>query len=159
MPPYMGGGEMIKDVSFDSTTYNELPYKFEAGTPNIGDVVGFKKAIEYIKKIGRDKIYEYENSIRDYAHEKLVKIDRVNLVGTSKNKIGIFSFYVDGFHYYDLGLFLDAKGIAIRTGHHCTQPLMEKMKLDGTARVSLAMYNTYEEIDYFIEELKRIIKK
>ena len=89
MPPYMGGGEMIKDVSFDSTTYNELPYKFEAGTPNIGDVVGFKKAIEYIKNIGRDKIYEYENSIRDYAHEKLVKIDRVNLVGTSKKKIGI----------------------------------------------------------------------
>ena len=159
MPPYMGGGEMIKDVSFDTTTYNELPYKFEAGTPNIGDVVGFKKAIEYIKKIGRDKIYEYENSIRDYAHEKLVKIDRVNLVGTSKKKIGIFSFHVDGFHYYDLGLFLDAKGIAIRTGHHCTQPLMEKMKLDGTARVSLAMYNTYEEIDYFIEELKRIINK
>ena len=159
MPPYMGGGEMIKDVSFDSTTYNKLPYKFEAGTPNIGDVVGFKKAIEYIKKIGRDKIYEYENSIRDYAHEKLVKIDRVNLFGTSKNKIGIFSFHVDGFHYYDLGLFLDAKGIAIRTGHHCTQPLMEKMKLDGTARVSLAMYNTYEEIDYFIEELKRIINK
>ena len=159
MPPYMGGGEMIKDVSFDSTTYNELPYKFEAGTPNIGDVVGFKKAIEFIKNIGRNKIYEYENSIRDYAHEKLVKIDRVNLVGTSKNKIGIFSFHVDGFHYYDLGLFLDAKGIAIRTGHHCTQPLMEKMKLDGTARVSLAMYNTYEEIDYFIEELKRIINK
>lgn len=159
MPPYMGGGEMIKDVSFEDTTYNTLPYKFEAGTPNIGDVIGFKKAIEYLNHLGRENIYKYETEIRDHAWKELKKIDRIKLVGTSENKIGIFSFYVEGFHFYDLGLFLDARGIAIRTGHHCTQPLMDKMNLDGTARVSLAMYNTYEEIDYFIDELKKIISK
>ena len=159
MPPYMGGGEMIKDVSFKETSFNKLPYKFEAGTPNIGDVIGFKESINYINNIGRDIIEDYENTLRDYTKNKLQKVDGLNIVGTANNKIGIFSFTIDKVHYFDLGLLLDAKGIAIRTGHHCTQPLMEKYHLDGTARLSLAVYNTKDEVDYFIESLNKIISK
>ena len=159
MPPYMGGGEMIKDVSFKETSFNKLPYKFEAGTPNIGDVIGFKESINYINNIGRDIIEDYENTLRDYTKNKLQKVDGLNIVGTANNKIGIFSFTIDKVHYFDLGLLLDAKGIAIRTGHHCTQPLMEKYHLDGTARLSLALYNTKDEVDYFIESLNKIISK
>tara|TARA_Y100000816_G_C26085776_1_gene572934 strand:+ start:27 stop:1247 length:1221 start_codon:yes stop_codon:yes gene_type:complete len=159
MPPYMGGGEMIKDVSFKETSFNKLPYKFEAGTPNIGDVIGFKESINYINNIGRDIIEDYENTLRDYTKNKLQKVDGLNIVGTTNNKIGIFSFTIDKVHYFDLGLLLDAKGIAIRTGHHCTQPLMEKYHLDGTARLSLALYNTKDEVDYFIESLNKIISK
>ena len=159
MPPYMGGGEMIKDVSFKETSFNKLPYKFEAGTPNIGDVIGFKESINYINNIGRDIIEDYENTLRDYTNNKLQKVDGLNIVGTANNKIGIFSFTIDKVHYFDLGLLLDAKGIAIRTGHHCTQPLMEKYHLDGTARLSLALYNTKDEVDYFIESLNKIISK
>tara|TARA_B100001996_G_scaffold154522_1_gene117602 strand:+ start:713 stop:1933 length:1221 start_codon:yes stop_codon:yes gene_type:complete len=157
MPPYMGGGEMIKDVSFRKTTYNELPYKFEAGTPNIGDVIGFNEALSFISKIGLDNISSYENELKDYASKSLNEIEGINIIGNSKNKIGIFSFTLDKVHYYDLGLLLDSKGIAIRTGHHCTQPLMEKFDIEGTARVSLAIYNTKNEIDYFVEKLKKII--
>ena len=159
MPPYMGGGEMIKDVSFKETSFNKLPYKFEAGTPNIGDVIGFKESINYINNIGRDIIEDYENTLRDYTKNKLQKVDGLNIVGTANNKIGIFSFTIDKVHYFDLGLLLDAKGIAVRTGHHCTQPLMEKYHLDGTARLSLALYNTKDEVDYFIESLNKIISK
>ena len=159
MPPYMGGGEMIKDVSFKETSFNKLPYKFEAGTPNIGDVIGFKESINYINNIGRDIIEDYENTLRDYTKNKLQKVDGLNIVGPANNKIGIFSFTIDKVHYFDLGLLLDAKGIAIRTGHHCTQPLMEKYHLDGTARLSLALYNTKDEVDYFIESLNKIISK
>ena len=159
MPPYMGGGEMIKDVSFKETSFNKLPYKFEAGTPNIGDVIGFKESINYINNIGKDIIEDYENTLRDYTKNKLQKVDGLNIVGTANNKIGIFSFTIDKVHYFDLGLLLDAKGIAIRTGHHCTQPLMEKYHLDGTARLSLALYNTKDEVDYFIESLNKIISK
>ena len=155
----MGGGEMIKDVSFKETSFNKLPYKFEAGTPNIGDVIGFKESINYINNIGRDIIEDYENTLRDYTKNKLQKVDGLNIVGTANNKIGIFSFTIDKVHYFDLGLLLDAKGIAIRTGHHCTQPLMEKYHLDGTARLSLALYNTKDEVDYFIESLNKIISK
>ena len=156
MPPYMGGGEMIKDVKFESTTYNELPHKFEAGTPNIGDVIGFNESIKYLEKIGRDNIEKYESFLRDYANQKLNNVENLNIIGNSKNKIGIFSFTIDKIHYYDLGLLLDAKGIAIRTGHHCTQPLIEKFNLDGTARLSLAFYNNIEEIDYFINSIKKL---
>tara|TARA_Y100000768_G_scaffold383370_1_gene365374 strand:+ start:227 stop:1444 length:1218 start_codon:yes stop_codon:yes gene_type:complete len=159
MPPYMGGGEMIKDVSFKETSFNNLPYKFEAGTPNIGDVIGFKESINYINKIGRDTIETYENNLRDYTINRLKEVDGLSIVGTANNKIGIFSFTVDKVHYFDLGLLLDAKGIAIRTGHHCTQPLMEKYHLDGTARLSLALYNTKDEVDYFIESLNKLINK
>ncbi len=159
MPPYMGGGEMIKDVSFSNTSYNNLPYKFEAGTPNIGDVIGFKEAINYIKNIGIDNIETYEISLKEYTEDALKKIDGIKVVGTAKDKVGIFSFTTDKVHYYDLGLLLDAKGIALRTGHHCTQPLMDKYSLDGTARLSLAMYNSTEEVDYFVESLSNLIKR
>ena len=157
MPPYMGGGEMIKDVNFKKTTYNELPYKFEAGTPNIGDVIGFNEALSFINNIGLDNISLYEKELKNYASNSFNKIEGINNIGNSKNKIGIFSFIMDKIHYYDLGLLLDSKGIAIRTGHHCTQPLMDKFNLEGTARVSLAIYNTKNEIDYFVEKLKQLI--
>ena len=159
MPPYMGGGEMIKDVSFSKTSYNNLPYKFEAGTPNIGDVIGFKEAITYIKNIGINNIENYEISLKKYAEDALKKIDGITIIGTAKDKVGIFSFTTKKVHYYDLGLLLDAKGIALRTGHHCTQPLMDKYSLDGTARLSLAIYNTINEIDYFVESLSKLISK
>ena len=159
MPPYMGGGEMIKDVSFSNTSYNNLPYKFEAGTPNIGDVIGFKEAINYIKNIGIDNIETYEISLKKYTEDALKKIDGIKVVGTAKDKVGIFSFTTEKVHYYDLGLLLDAKGIALRTGHHCTQPLMDKYSLDGTARLSLAIYNSTEEVDYFVESLSNLIKR
>ena len=159
MPPYMGGGEMIKDVSFSNTSYNNLPYKFEAGTPNIGDVIGFKAAINYIKNIGIDNIETYEISLKEYTEDALKKIDGIKVVGTAKDKVGIFSFTTEKVHYYDLGLLLDAKGIALRTGHHCTQPLMDKYSLDGTARLSLAIYNSTEEVDYFVESLSNLIKR
>ena len=159
MPPYMGGGEMIKDVSFSNTSYNNLPYKFEAGTPNIGDVIGFKEAINYIKNIGIDDIETYEISLKKYTEDALKKIDGIKVVGTAKDKVGIFSFTTEKVHYYDLGLLLDAKGIALRTGHHCTQPLMDKYSLDGTARLSLAIYNSTEEVDYFVESLSNLIKR
>ena len=159
MPPYMGGGEMIKDVSFSNTSYNSLPYKFEAGTPNIGDVIGFKEAINYIKNIGIDNIETYEISLKKYTEDALKKIDGIKIVGTAKDKVGIFSFTTEKVHYYDLGLLLDAKGIALRTGHHCTQPLMDKYSLDGTARLSLAIYNSTEEVDYFVESLSNLIKR
>ena len=159
MPPYMGGGEMIKDVSFSNTSYNNLPYKFEAGTPNIGDVIGFKEAINYIKNIGIYNIETYEISLKKYTENALKKIDGIKVVGTAKDKVGIFSFTTEKVHYYDLGLLLDAKGIALRTGHHCTQPLMDKYSLDGTARLSLAIYNSTEEVDYFVESLSNLIKR
>ena len=159
MPPYMGGGEMIKDVSFSKTSYNDLPYKFEAGTPNIGDVIGFKEAIKYIEDIGIENIESHEISLKKYAEKALNNIDGIKIVGTAKNKIGIFSFITKNVHYYDLGLLLDAKGIALRTGHHCTQPLMDKFDLDGTARLSLAIYNTTDEIDYFVDSLIKLMKR
>tara|TARA_B100000287_G_scaffold419789_1_gene458414 strand:- start:5845 stop:7062 length:1218 start_codon:yes stop_codon:yes gene_type:complete len=159
MPPYMGGGEMIKDVSFSNTSYNDLPYKFEAGTPNIGDVIGFKEAIKYIEDIGIENIESHEISLKKYAEKALNNIDGIKIVGTAKNKIGIFSFITKNVHYYDLGLLLDAKGIALRTGHHCTQPLMDKFDLDGTARLSLAIYNTTDEIDYFVDSLIKLMKR
>ena len=159
MPPYMGGGEMIKDVTFTKTSYNDLPYKFEAGTPNIGDVIGFKEAIKYIEDIGIENIESHEISLKKYAEKALNNIDGIKIVGTAKNKIGIFSFITKNVHYYDLGLLLDAKGIALRTGHHCTQPLMDKFDLDGTARLSLAIYNTTDEIDYFVDSLIKLMKR
>ena len=159
MPPYMGGEEMIRDVKFSGTSYNDLPYKFEAGTPNIGDVIGFKEAINYIENLGKDQIIKYEDKLRDYAKKKLSGIDGFRVVGNSENKIGIFSFTIENFHYYDLGLLLDAKGIAVRTGHHCTQPLMDKYNLDGTARVSLALYNTEQEVDFFVDSVKNLLNR
>jgi cysteine desulfurase/selenocysteine lyase len=159
MPPYMGGGEMIKDVSFTGTTYNDIPYKFEAGTPNIADVVAFAKAIAFIQELGKANIAAHELELLAYGNEQLSKIDGFIPVGTADNKVSVISFMIEGIHHFDLGMMLDAKGIAVRTGHHCTQPLMDFFKIDGTARASFAVYNTKEEIDILVDGLKGIIGK
>jgi cysteine desulfurase/selenocysteine lyase len=158
MPPYQGGGEMIKDVSFEKTTYNDIPYKFEAGTPNIADVVAFKTALEFITEIGKENIAAHENELLEYAKEQIKKIAGVKLVGDAANKVSVLSFVVDGIHPFDIGQMLDASGIAVRTGHHCTQPLMDRFKIEGTVRASFAVYNTKEEIDKMMEALERVVK-
>ncbi len=157
MPPYQGGGEMIKEVTFEKTTYNDLPYKFEAGTPNIADVIAYRHAMEFILELGRENINAHEHSLLAYATEKLSKLKGVRLVGTSKNKVAVVAFVVDGIHHFDIGQMLDARGIAVRTGHHCTQPLMECFGLEGTVRASFSVYNTTREIDQLSEGLERII--
>jgi cysteine desulfurase/selenocysteine lyase len=157
MPPYMGGGEMIKDVTFSKTTYNDLPYKFEAGTPNIADVVALKEAIGFINEIGKDQIAAHESELLGYAKEKLSSLPAIKLVGTSSNKVSVQSFIIEGIHHFDIGQMLDARGIAVRTGHHCTQPLMERFGIEGTVRASFAVYNTKSEIDQLTEGLSRII--
>ena len=159
MPPYQGGGEMIKSVSFTQTTYNEIPYKFEAGTPNIAGVIGLSKAINFIQNIGLEKISQYENELLLRATDQLMKIEGFQPMGTALKKASVISFNIEGVHPFDLGVLLDAKGIAIRTGHHCTQPLMERFKLEGTARASFAIYNTFEEVDQFVFVLSNLIKK
>ncbi len=158
MPPYQGGGEMIKDVSFEGTTYNELPYKFEAGTPNIADIVAMKLAIDYVNQIGKGAIAAYEHALLQYATEQLQQIEGLRIVGTAQEKVSVVSFVVEGVHHQDLGILLDTYGIAIRTGHHCTQPLMDRFQLPGTARASLAFYNTREEIDRLVVGLQRAIR-
>jgi len=157
MPPYMGGGEMIKDVSFSKTTYNDLPYKFEAGTPNIADIVAMKAAIDFINELGKENIAAYEAELLAYATEKISSIKGIRLIGTAKEKVAVLSFVVDGIHHFDIGQMLDARGIAVRTGHHCTQPLMDLFGIEGTVRASFLVYNTKEEIDKLAEGLERII--
>ncbi len=157
MPPFLVGGEMIKDVSFKKTTYNELPYKFEAGTPNIADTIAFKTAMDYMNLLGKANIATHEQELLYYATEKLSAIKKIKIIGTSKSKVSLISFVVDGVHHFDLGMMLDAKGIAIRTGHHCAQPLMSRYRIDGTARVSFAIYNTKEEIDSLTKSIEEII--
>jgi cysteine desulfurase/selenocysteine lyase len=157
MPPYQGGGEMIKDVTFEKTTYNDLPYKFEAGTPNIGDVVAFRHAMEFILELGRENISTHEHALLEYGTERLSKLKGVRLVGTAKNKVGVLAFIVEGIHHFDIGQMLDARGIAVRTGHHCTQPLMECYGIEGTVRASFSVYNTKKEVDQLVEGLERII--
>jgi cysteine desulfurase/selenocysteine lyase len=156
MPPYMGGGEMIKNVTFEKTTYNDLPYKFEAGTPNIADVIALKEAISFINTLGKENIEEYESELLYYATHKLQTIDRVKLIGTAKNKVAVQSFIVEGIHHFDIGQMLDARGIAVRTGHHCTQPLMDHFNIEGTVRASFSIYNTKAEIDELVDGVKRI---
>jgi cysteine desulfurase/selenocysteine lyase len=158
MPPYRSGGEMIKNVTFEKTTFNDLPYKFEAGTPNIADVVAFKEAIGFIGELGKENIAAWEHELLIYAAEKLAALPFVTLVGTAINKVSVQSFIIEGIHPFDIGQMLDARGIAVRTGHHCTQPLMESLGLEGTVRASFAVYNTREEIDSLIESVSRIIK-
>ena len=155
IPPYQGGGEMIKEVSFEKTTYACLPHKFEAGTPNIAGVIAFKSAIEFISDLGFNTIAEHENNLLEYATKEILKIEGVKIYGTSENKSGIISFNIDGIHPYDIGVLLDKMGIAIRTGHHCTQPIMERFNIPGTARISLAIYNTIKEIDVCIASIKK----
>jgi cysteine desulfurase / selenocysteine lyase len=157
MPPYHGGGEMIKEVTFEKTTYNDLPYKFEAGTPNIGDVVAFRHAMEFILELGRENIAAHEHELLVYATEKVSKLKGVTIVGQAKNKVGVLAFTVQGIHHFDIGQMLDARGIAVRTGHHCTQPLMECFGIEGTVRASFSVYNTKKEVDQLVEGLERII--
>lgn len=158
MPPYQGGGEMIREVTFDHTTYNDLPYKFEAGTPNIADIIAYRHAIEFILALGTENMAAHEQELLAYASEKVAALPFVRLIGTAKEKVGVLSFVVEDIHPFDIGQMLDARGIAVRTGHHCTQPLMARLGIDGTVRASFAIYNTLEEIDTLVEALGRIIQ-
>jgi len=158
MPPYQGGGEMIKTVTFEKTTYNELPFKFEAGTPNMAAAIGLAAAADFMEDFGIDKISEIENGLLAYATERLLEIEGLRIIGTAENKASVISFVVDGTHPSDIGSIIDKLGIAIRTGHHCTQPLMDKFGLPGTCRASFAAYNTLEEIDLLTESVKRAVK-
>ena len=157
MPPYQGGGEMIKEVSFKGTTYNELPYKFEAGTPNIADVIALSAAIDYVNALSKEALFTQELALLAYATEQLNTIPGLRIIGTAPDKIAVISFVIDGIHPQDLGVLLDKFGIAIRTGHHCVQPLMKRFGLPGTCRASFAFYNTFEEIDLFVKALRRSI--
>ncbi len=156
MPPYMGGGEMIKDVTFAKTTYNDIPYKFEAGTPNIADVIALKAAIDFIQHIGKETIRSHENGLLTYAAEQFNLVKGMRLIGTAPEKVSVQSFLLEGYHPFDVGQLLDARGIAVRTGHHCTQPLMDHFGIEGTVRASFAVYNTKEEVDKLVEGLNRI---
>lgn len=157
LSPYQGGGEMIKEVTFEKTTYADLPFKFEAGTPNIVGGIAFGVAIGYLNSIGLEKIAAYENELLEYATEKLLEISNLRIIGTSNQKVAVISFVIDTIHPYDIGSIVDKLGVAIRTGHHCTQPIMRFYKIPGTARVSFSFYNTKEEIDVFITALKRAV--
>jgi cysteine desulfurase/selenocysteine lyase len=157
MPPYQGGGEMIKEVSFEGTTYNELPYKFEAGTPNIADVIALSAAIDYVNALSKEALFTQELALLAYSTEQLSTIPGLRIIGTAPDKIAVISFVIDGIHPQDLGVLLDKFGIAIRTGHHCVQPLMKRFGLPGTCRASFAFYNTFEEIDLFVKALRRSI--
>jgi len=156
MPPYQGGGEMIKTVSFKGTTFNELPFKFEAGTPDYPGVIALATALKYIKNIGLDSIKAYEDELLRYCTDELLKIEGLRIYGTSDKKSSVISFLVDNIHHYDMGMLLDKMGIAVRTGHHCAQPLMDELGVDGTVRASLAFYNTKEEIDQLVMGVKKV---
>ncbi len=158
MPPFQGGGEMIKEVSFQKTTYADLPYKFEAGTPNIGDTVVFKTAIDFVTAIGKEKIRAHENELLAYATGLLQEIPGLQIIGRAKEKVSLVSFVIDNIHPQDIGILLDNRGIAVRTGHHCAQPLMQRCGITGTTRASFAVYNTKEEIDEMITGLQKVIK-
>ena len=159
LPPYQGGGEMIEDVTFERTTYNHLPFKFEAGTPSVGDVLGLGKAIEFMQELGVDNIAAHESDLLAYATQQLMKLDGVRIFGTLpvSQKAAVLSFLVGGAHPYDVGTLLDQLGVAVRTGHHCTQPVMDRYGIPGTVRASFAVYNTHEEVDAFVAALKKIM--
>lgn len=158
LPPYQGGGEMIKEVSFTKTTFNDLPFKFEAGTPNVGDVLGLEAALNYISGVGMEAIGKHENALMTYAEHQLRQLDRIRFVGNAHEKTGVISFLFDDIHPYDTGVILDKMGIAVRTGHHCAQPIMDFYKIPGTVRVSFALYNTFEEVDMLLEALQQVRK-
>ena len=157
MPPYQGGGDMIKSVSFEKTTFNELPFKFEAGTPNIVGGIALGSAIEYIESIDKQSAFEYEKNLLRYTEQELLKIDGLRIFGTAKEKTSLVSFNVGDIHPFDIGTLLDKQGIAVRTGHHCTQPLMDFYEIPGTLRASFSIYNTVEEVGQFLTALKRAI--
>ena len=156
LPPYQGGGEMIKTVSFERTTFNELPFKFEAGTPNVGDVLGLGKAIEWMQGIGITEIAKQENALLSYGTQRLTEMGDIRFFGTAPQKASVISYLIGKIHPYDAGTILDKLGIAIRTGHHCTQPLMDRFKIPGTMRASFAVYNTPEEIDQMIDAIVKV---
>lgn len=156
MPPYQGGGDMIASVTFDKTVYNKLPYKFEAGTPNVAGVIGLNAAIDYIERVGYSAISAHEKDLVHYANERLLTIEGLRLIGTAADKAAVVSFVLDGIHPHDVGTILDREGIAIRTGHHCTQPVMQHFDVPATSRVSLAMYNTRDEIDTLVMALEKV---
>ena len=158
MPPYQGGGDMIKSVTFEKTIYNDLPYKFEAGTPNIAGAIGLGAAIDYVESVGMARIFDYEKSLLHYAHEALSSIERVRILGTAREKAGVVSFLLDGIHAHDVGTILDTEGVAIRTGHHCAQPVMQHFGIPATARASLAFYNTRSDIDALVKGLDKVIE-
>ncbi|MBE8721345.1 aminotransferase class V-fold PLP-dependent enzyme [Sphingobacterium pedocola] len=158
MPPYQGGGDMIKEVTFEKTTYNDLPLKFEAGTPNIEAGICLANAIDYIEEIGLDQIKAYEDELLKYATTRLAEVEGLKFIGTSAQKSSVISFVIEGVHPYDVGVILDKLGIAVRTGHHCAQPVMDQFQIPGTIRASLAMYNTKDEVDNLVEGVKRAVK-
>lgn len=157
MPPYQGGGDMISKVTFEKTKYNTLPYKFEAGTPNIVGVIGLGTAIDYMNGLDTENLFNYEHELSEYAHEKFRNsFPGLTIIGNAKEKTGIISFILEGIHPHDIGTILDFEGIAIRTGHHCTQPVMDRFGVPATARLSLGIYNTREEIDYAVNSIKKV---
>ena len=158
MPVFHGGGEMIKEVTFEKTTYNDLPYKYEGGTPNIADTIAFKTALDFVNKMGKENIRKHEEELMHYATNQLMRIPGLKIIGTAKEKVSVISFIIDGFHPQDIGILLDNRGIAVRTGHHCTQPLMNRFGIPGTVRTSFAMYNTKDEIDELVNGLYKAIK-
>jgi cysteine desulfurase / selenocysteine lyase len=158
MPPYQGGGEMIKEVKYTGTTFNDLPYKFEAGTPNIADTVALKAAIDFINQYGKDVMRAHEDELLEYATEQLQQIPGLKIIGQAKEKVSLVSFIIDKLHPQDIAILLDNRGIAVRTGHHCAQPLIERFQIPGTTRASFAAYNTKEEIDELVKGLHRAIK-
>jgi cysteine desulfurase/selenocysteine lyase len=158
MPPWQGGGDMILSVTFEKTTYNHLPYKFEAGTPHIEGVIAMGAAVDYINSIGIDKIAEYEAALLDYGTQSLEQVEGVHLVGTAAHKAGVLSFTMDCAHPHDIGQILDDHGVAIRAGHHCAQPVMQRFGVAATARASLAVYNTRDEIDALVNALNEVKK-
>jgi cysteine desulfurase/selenocysteine lyase len=157
LPPYQGGGDMIKSVTFEKTTYNDLPHKFEAGTPNIAAGLGLGAAVDYLSAIDWSLVNKHEKELLEYATNSIKKIDGIRIIGTSESKVGVLSFVHEKAHHYDIGTILDQLGVAIRTGHHCTEPLMNRFKVTGTARASFAFYNTKQEVDVFINALKRAL--
>jgi len=156
MPPFQMGGEMIKTVSFEETIFNELPYKFEAGTPNVADAIGFGAAIDYIRSVGWETIREQEALLLKYCTEKLLQVEGLKIIGTASNKASIISFLLNNIHFYDAGTVIDHYGIAVRTGNHCTQPLMTRLGIQGTVRASFSFYNTTEEIDKLVEAVIKV---
>jgi cysteine desulfurase/selenocysteine lyase len=158
MPVFMGGGEMIKEVTFEKTTYNELPYKYEAGTPNIADTIALKVALDFVTELGKNVIRNHENDLLKYATQQMNEIDGLQIIGKAKNKVSLISFVIKNIHPQDIGVLLDNQGIAVRTGHHCTEPLMKRFGIPGTVRASFAMYNTKEEVDRLTSALKKAIK-
>lgn len=158
MGPYRGGGEMIKEVTFEKTIFNDLPFKFEAGTPNIADVIGFGAAIDFMDSLDKESVFKHEHELLTYGVQKLSEIDGLQFIGTAREKVCVISFVIEKIHPFDIGMMLDAGGIAVRTGHHCTQPLMNIFKIEGTVRASMSLYNTKEEIDILADKLKKIVR-